>query len=238
MSGGWSHAGGDADAFSLKGERYLSNAIVEWRIFREKQTAALIPTGMPDMFTDKRSKKLILVAHCLLNQNSISDGTAGFPSQFREIVELLMDHQVGIIQLPCPELICLGLDRQAPDGATRELLSENTRIRGLLETEHRLETLRAKAGEVAAQVEEYGRYGFEVLGLIGIDRSPSCGVETTTKDASEVAGKGIFVAALEEKLRDHGIVLTMIGVKTSRVLESLDKARKFLVGGRGRSFVD
>ena len=28
------------------------------------------------MFTDGRSKKVVFVAHCLLNQNSISDGTA------------------------------------------------------------------------------------------------------------------------------------------------------------------
>ena len=30
------------------------------------------------MFTDGRSKKVIFLAHCLLNQNSISDGTADF----------------------------------------------------------------------------------------------------------------------------------------------------------------
>ena len=28
------------------------------------------------MFTDGRSKKVIFLAHCLLNQNAISDGTA------------------------------------------------------------------------------------------------------------------------------------------------------------------
>jgi len=31
------------------------------------------------MFNDNRSKKVILVSHCLLNQNSISDGTRIFP---------------------------------------------------------------------------------------------------------------------------------------------------------------
>ena len=44
------------------------------------------------MFTDGRSKKVIFLAHCLLNQNAISDGTAVYPAAFRE-------------------LCCLGLDR-------------------------------------------------------------------------------------------------------------------------------
>jgi predicted secreted protein len=180
------------------------------------------------MFTDNRSKKLILAAHCLLNQNSISDGTADFPAQFRDIVALLMEGQIGIVQLPCPELTCLGLDRQDPNGAARDLLSENTRIRGLLETERHLETLRAKALEIAAEIEEYKLHGFEVLGLIGIDRSPSCGVETTSRNSLETAGKGVFVAVLEEELMDRGIHLPMIGVKTSRVAESIDKLKKFL----------
>lgn len=39
------------------------------------------------MFQDKRSKKVIVLAHCLLNQNSLSDGTADLPGQFTEIIE-------------------------------------------------------------------------------------------------------------------------------------------------------
>lgn len=31
------------------------------------------------MFNDGRSKKVIFIAHCLLNQNAISDGTAVYP---------------------------------------------------------------------------------------------------------------------------------------------------------------
>lgn len=173
------------------------------------------------MFADNRSQKLIMVAHCLLNQNSISDGTADFPSQFAEIVELLMENKVGIIQLPCPELLCLGLDRQDKAGALRDLLSENTRIRGLMAEPQNILKLRSKADDVIEQLEEYRRYGFEVLGLIGINRSPSCGVETTTKNAHEEQGTGVFVEVLEERLRHKGISLEMMGVKTSRVEESV-----------------
>lgn len=59
------------------------------------------------MFDDARSKRVIVLSHCLLNRNSISDGTADFPGQFTEIIELLMANCIGMIQLPCPELLCL-----------------------------------------------------------------------------------------------------------------------------------
>jgi len=37
---------------------------------------------------DKRSGKLALVAHCLLNQNAKVPGTAGWPGLARPVVEL------------------------------------------------------------------------------------------------------------------------------------------------------
>ncbi len=180
------------------------------------------------MFDDNRSKKLIVVAHCIVNQNSISDGTADFPSQFKEIIELLMENKIGIIQLPCPELLCLGLDRKDKAGALRDLLSENTRIRGLMEEPQNIMKLRAKADDLIGQLEEYQRYGFEILGLVGINRSPSCGIETTTKDAWEEHGKGVFAAVLEEKLHHKGITLEMIGVKTGKVEESVARVKKLI----------
>jgi len=85
------------------------------------------------MFDDNRSKRIILVAHCILNQNSISYGTADFPSQFLEILRIIEENHIGIVQLPCPELMCLGLDRKDKNGASRDVLIENSRIRKLME---------------------------------------------------------------------------------------------------------
>jgi hypothetical protein len=38
------------------------------------------------MFNDARSKRIVVVAHCLLNQNSISNGAANLPSQIEMII--------------------------------------------------------------------------------------------------------------------------------------------------------
>lgn len=182
------------------------------------------------MFTDKRSKKIILVSHCLLNQNSISDGTADFPSQFQEIVSYLMSQHIGIIQLPCPELLCLGLDRGDPMSHTRPLLQENTRIREKLSDSHCLDQLNHEADKIIQQIEEYKKHGFRVLGLIGVNRSPSCGIDSTTRDGVEVQGKGVFAAVLSEALSRHGIVLPMSGIKTSEIEDSIAKVHSMLGG--------
>ncbi|MCE5189281.1 MAG: hypothetical protein LLF75_08920 [Eubacteriales bacterium] len=81
------------------------------------------------MFEDARSRKVVFVAHCILNQNSISDGTASFPGSNELVLRALLDAKIGIVQMPCPELSCLGLDRGDPEGARRPLLEENSRIR-------------------------------------------------------------------------------------------------------------
>lgn len=81
------------------------------------------------MFTDCRSKKVILVWHCILNQNSISDGTADYSATNESVLNLLIQSKVGIIQMPYPETLCLGLDRGDIHGAQREVAVENTRIR-------------------------------------------------------------------------------------------------------------
>lgn len=173
------------------------------------------------MFTDARSKKLVLVAHCILNQNSISDNTADFPGTYKEIVDKLLEWNVGIWQLPCPELTCLGLDRGDVDGAKRPLLVENSRIRKVLNQTHPAQKMRVIVDQTIYQIEEYLKNGFSILGIIGINRSPSCGVETTSMDNEEVGGLGLFMEDIHEELHKRGIPIPMIGVKTSEKEESL-----------------
>jgi len=158
------------------------------------------------MFTDHRSKRVVFVSHCLLNQNSISDGTADFPSQFEDLISMLMANKVGIIQMPCPELLCLGLDRGDKRGSERALLEENTRIRNLMQQEE----------------------NFSALGLVGINRSPSCGIETTSIDGREEPGMGVFMQVIAEELQKEHLEIRMVGVKTSRTEESLGKVRRLL----------
>ncbi|MCE0495051.1 CD3072 family TudS-related putative desulfidase [Vibrio salinus] len=166
------------------------------------------------MFEDNRSKKLVLVSHCLLNQNSISDGTADYPGIFSEVMNKLAEYHVGIIQMPCPELMCLGLDRGDVDGGNRSVLEENSRIRKQLLTESSQKKIRTLVDNVFFQISEYLKNGFIVQGMIGVNRSPSCGVNSTSANNQEIEGRGVFIQSLMDKFAQEGIHIPVIGVKT------------------------
>lgn len=173
------------------------------------------------MFADARSQRIVFVAHCVLNQNAISDGTADFPGADEAVVRRLLEAGVGIVQLPCPELNCLGLDRGNPDGASSPVTVENTRIRNAMGAAAPERILGTLVEQVVFQVEQYHRHGFRVLGLIGIDRSPSCGVNTTSRLDQEEPGRGVFIELLRRALADRGLHLDMTGIKASQPAEAL-----------------
>jgi len=180
------------------------------------------------MFTDARSKRLVLVAHCVLNQNSISDGTADCAGSIKEVVNLLLQSQVGIVQLPCPELHCLGLDRGDVHGAERPVVVENTRIRESMERPEAIHDLRVIIGPLVHQIEQYTRHGFHILGIVGINRSPSCGVDTTSKVNREVAGRGVFMEELHKELENRKINLNWIGIKATETEKALRSIQSLL----------
>jgi predicted secreted protein len=189
------------------------------------------------MFTDARSKTILFMAHCLLNQNSISDGTAVYPGAVKHIIALLLESGIGIVQLPCPELMCLGLDRGDQNGAASPVIVENTRIRKALEQKPALEKLNALIAPLAFQISEYQKFGFNIRGIVGINRSPSCGVETTSRDNREVAGRGVFMEALRLELEKKNLHLKMVGVKDSEPEKSLQIV-KLLIPKHRQKVVD
>ena len=52
------------------------------------------------MFSDSRSKKVILVSHCILNQNAKIDRCAVYPGAIKEAAQLLIESGTGILQMP------------------------------------------------------------------------------------------------------------------------------------------
>ena len=86
--------------------------------------------------------------------------------------------------------------------------------------------LDALVSRVVFEVEEYRRHGFEIVGFVGIDRSPSCGVATTSREGQEVRGQGVFVEALQAALAARGIPTTFSGIKASRPEEAQRTPRR------------
>ncbi len=129
-------------------------------------------------FEDARAKKIMIVAHCVLNQNARIDTCATAPAVFPKVLETLVDRQIGILQYPCPELGFLGMGRQGQDCASWDgtYQHESGEVYDQMSVPEGREYLRDLADNLMYQIKEYRKYGFKVLGVLGILASPTCGV--------------------------------------------------------------
>lgn len=180
------------------------------------------------MYEDKRSKKVLLVAHCVLNQNAKLDECAFYPGAIREVSEVLINSDVGILQMPCPELLCLGLDRQVKRGTSPTVEEEDTRIANLLAEEKSQHILHKIVDELVYQIQEYDKDGFTIKGIVGMNGSPSCGVELTWADDEEKRGPGAFIRMLKEKLQQKGLDIPIRGIKAYEPEEAVAVVKSLL----------
>ena len=107
------------------------------------------------------SKKIIVVSHCVLNQNAVVHGLERAKGAF-PLVEEILKRGIGIIQLPCPEFLYLGSNRPSMNKAEYE------------KTEGYAEHCRRILEPVFWQLEEYQKNGYSYLGVLGTQESPSC----------------------------------------------------------------
>lgn len=175
------------------------------------------------MFDDQRSKKVILVLHCLLNQNARIDGCGYFPGAMGEAAEAVVASGIGVVQMPCPELHCLGLDRSGRlrdgrDIGIREALLEG---KGAAACDRLVEL-------VMRDVDEYLQHGFQIVGVIGNDGSPACGVNTAHRLEGEAPGPGAFMMKLREALTARGLDLRFVALRDHEWDERTAQVKKLL----------
>jgi predicted secreted protein len=157
----------------------------------------------PD-FNDARSKKVMFVAQCILNQNARINSCAYTPAAIPKIPECLFRRNIGIIQMPCPELGILGLGR----GGKVEIYDQ-------LSTPGARRQLGNMAMDIVYQARQYQKQGFRVLGVLGIDGSPSCGVDLTFYE-KEKPGRGAYIEELSEALDKAGLKIPVKGVMDAK----------------------
>jgi predicted secreted protein len=110
--------------------------------------------------------------------------------------------------MPCPEFPCLGLEKE---------------LYGQLSEEDLRACFRKLALTVIDQAEAYLADGYDILGIIGMNPSPSCGVEVTKgkgtmlgidRDTSEKEASGVFIEKLQKLARERQMDdLSFFGVR-------------------------
>ena len=183
------------------------------------------------MICDERSRRVVLVSHCLLNENTRYAGGATRPGAVTELIDELMASGYGIHQLPCPERLAWGgvLKRHSlrlyhskggPLYAVRGVLLKAfvwwTKV-----VYWRL------ARQVARDVADYQKAGMAVAGFVGIGASPSCGVSTTLDlRASLEVVAACPAAALTRDVMNEQAVLGCRRPGEGLFIEALDRALK------------
>ena len=179
---------------------------------------------------DRRSRRVIFLSHCLLNENTRYLGGACRPAIVREAIEFCLWHDIAIVQMPCPEQCAWGgvlkrrlLGFYGVEGSWRGRLGRLVLPVMLWWT--RL-NYRALARLTASQISDYIASRMEVVAIVGVDGSPSCGVarrlnmkqafvllgnlqpgSATRGDVNNVirstqtSGAGLYVAALRAELQ-------------------------------------
>lgn len=185
-------------------------------------------------------KKIVFAAHCILNtaskvvlfnQEEI-DAEEVLRKQFMRQV---IDNDIQIIQLPCPEFTLYGAKRWGHVSNQFDNVFFRSHCRRIL-------------SPILDQLKEYlaNEEMFEVLGFVGVDGSPSCGVDYTcygdwygsfecrqnldaTLNTCRLGkGLGVLMSTLiemlkEEQLEDKVVITSLFAPEPEKCLSLLKK---------------
>ncbi len=170
---------------------------------------------------DKRSGKIVVVSHCILNVHSLEDNLAIYPGLEEEVVELLMKKGVGIYQIPCPEVELTGIFRKALPKDSYD----HPKIR---------EVYRRLAESISQTLKWYTKKGYEIAAVLGAEGSPTCGIDIIGRwkdnirgkkefpgDIEFVPGRGVFMEEFKTSLDKINVYPKWIGIpgKSIRALK-------------------
>lgn len=136
------------------------------------------------MITDKRSGKIAVVSHCVLNVHSLEDNLAIYPGLEQEVVELLIKKGVGIYQIPCPEIEISSIFRKALPKESYE----HPKIR---------KAYRKTAEGIVQTLNSYTKKGYRIPAVLGAEGSPTCGISVVGRWKSDIQGKREFPRDIE-----------------------------------------
>lgn len=160
---------------------------------------------------DKRSGKIVVVCHCILNVHSLEDGLAIYPGLEEDIIKVLIEQGVGIFQIPCPEMELSGIFRKPLPKESYE----HSKIR---------RKYKELADSICEQLVWFKKKNYEITAVLGAEGSPTCGISLVGKwkdpvkkgrfpeDVIFVEGMGVFMEEFRESLEKKGIKPDWIGI--------------------------
>lgn len=119
-----------------------------------------------------------------------------------DLLQLCHEKGVGVMQMPCPEVLALGVKRKRPPGTT---------IRQALDSEAGWRNCADLAASVAERIEAAMAEGSRLVAVLsGNPRSPGCAVHDERGVLLESGG---FMRELQRELRLRGIDVPFRGMR-------------------------
>ena len=168
------------------------------------------------MMQDNRSKHFVFVPFCLLSQAYQAQGIVKYEwkSSIKPIVELLLDNDINIIQMPCTESSFNNSLVREPMGLSKYNNKEfNDHCEKL-------------ATQVADEIKNIIASDYKVIAILGIEQSPSCCVNYIYTNHGNENRKGLFIKKLYEKIKDYNIPI--IGINRKYINKSLNQLKSII----------
>jgi predicted secreted protein len=169
---------------------------------------------------DIRSNRYIYLASCILSQGIRAEGIVKhFSAAVDPVVELLMRNKINIRSMPCPELYFDDVLRPPCHKAKYD-------------TEANRKVYKAVSGLVANEIRKIVSAGYEVIGVVGIEFSPSCAVNKLggSRFAGGIEqGPGIFIEELQNNLKSKtNLTLPFMGMRIYQMESSMKELERFI----------
>lgn len=165
---------------------------------------------------DNRSDKFILVPFCLMAQAYQAQGIVKYEwkSSIKPFMELFLENDINIIQMPCAEAEFNNSLIRKPQGITK------------YDTKEFNEHCEVLANKVLEQIKMLIDSNYKIIAILGIEQSPSCCVNYIYTNKGMEKRMGLFMEKLYDKIKSYNIPI--IGINRKYINKSLNELEKII----------
>lgn len=181
-------------------------------------------------------KNILFVSHCIVNRYSkvVSfKEKEEYEYNLKDLLNLIYEKDIGLVQLGCPEMQCYGLKRWG-------------HVREQFDHPHYRKECQKLAVSLVDQIIEYRKNDINIIGILGIMGSPSCGVKHTCSgnwygeigsnknlDAmistvKLVEGQGIFTEEIRSSLEKENIEVDFLEYNKKHVDKLIEEIESLM----------
>lgn len=156
-----------------------------------------------------KASKVLVVSHCLLNKSTRwwrddkpLERNRGLATP---LIEFALKHNIGFIQLPCPEFTFCGNPRPPRTKDEYEALN------GFIE--HCKKLAKASVKQIESLISMSRNPHIKILAVIGVKHSPSCAVNSALRKVNTdkyVKEEGLFLGFLKREIERKGLNTSFI----------------------------